>query len=249
MTLARALTVRSSIASEPPTRHMRRRIRAGLGRPRRLTRSVLGASTVGAPSARFGGHDRVLALDVVRPGSAAGRLPGRGARTFGRTTLSLLRAVRDAAPGARAHRAPGRVEVDLAVGDAAGFRELQEAAQHRARDQEVGGQELGPLVHAGEAAVGPWHRVSITGRLADLRVDLGEVAVDRPAAPVADELDVAVRLVVAAADERRVLEGREVPVDERPRRVVVDREQDEVPLQDEVPDVGERSSRTSRGGN
>ena len=62
----------------------------------------------------------------------------------------------------------------------------------------------------GQAAIGFGRTIAIG--LADLRVDLDEVAVDRPAIAAADELDVAVRLVVAATDERRVREGRDVPV-------------------------------------
>ena len=95
----------------------------------------------------------------------------------------------------------------------------------------------------GQAAVGSGRTIAIG--LADLRVDLDEVAVDRPAIATADELDVAVRLVVAAADERRVREGREMSVDQGSRRVVVDREEDEVPFADDLPDVGARS-RTPR---
>jgi hypothetical protein len=41
-------------------------------------------------------------------------------------------------------------------------------------------------------------RLLLVGRLADLGTDLGEVPVDRPAGAAADELDVAVGLVVAA---------------------------------------------------
>ena len=41
-------------------------------------------------------------------------------------------------------------------------------------------------------------RLLLLGRLAELGTDLGEVPVDRPAGAAADELDVAVGLVVAA---------------------------------------------------
>jgi hypothetical protein len=68
-------------------------------------------------------------------------------------------------------------------------------------------------------------------------VDLDKVAIDAVPIPTADELDVAVGLVVAAADERHVAQAGDVPVDERPRRVVVDREEDEVSLTDDVSDV------------
>ncbi len=64
------------------------------------------------------------------------------------------------------------------------------------------------------------------------------MAVHGPAVAAADELDVAVRLVVAAADERRVLERPEMSIDEGPRPVVVDREEDDVSLADDRPDVG-----------
>jgi hypothetical protein len=76
---------------------------------------------------------------------------------------------------------------------------------------------LGALGHVGQAAVDSGRTIAIG--LADFRVDLDEVSVDRPAIATADELDVAVRLVVAAVDERRVREGRDVPVDQRARRV------------------------------
>ena len=64
------------------------------------------------------------------------------------------------------------------------------------------------------------------------------MAVHGPAVAAADELDVAVRLVVAAADERRVVERSEMSIDEGPRPVVVDREEDDVSLADDRPDVG-----------
>ena len=81
--------------------------------------------------------------------------------------------------------------------------------------------------------------------LADLRVDLDQVAVDRVAVTAADELDVAVRLVVAAADERRLVERGDVPVDEGPRPVVVDREEDDVSLADDA--TGRWPRRRTRG--
>jgi hypothetical protein len=43
-------------------------------------------------------------------------------------------------------------------------------------------------------------------------VDLDQMAVDQPTVTTADHLDVAVGLVVPAADERRVPEGRDMPV-------------------------------------
>src|SRR6476661_11137615 len=123
----------------------------------------------------------------------------------------LLRAGRDAEPGAAASRVLDRVEVDLAVGNAAALTDLPEAAEHRAGDHQVRHEEL--------RAFGGHHLAAVAARFlfsghADLRMDLGQMAVHGPAVAAADELDVAVRLVVAAADERRVRERSEMPIDE-----------------------------------
>jgi len=57
----------------------------------------------------------------------------------------LLRAVRDAEPGAAACRVLDHVEVNLAVGDAATLGDLPEAGEHRARDHQVRHEELRTL--------------------------------------------------------------------------------------------------------
>src|SRR3972149_4912367 len=51
-------------------------------------------------------------------------------------------------------------------------------------------------------------------------------------------LDLAVRLVVATADEGRVRERSEMSIDEGPRPVVVDREEDDVSLAGDRSDIG-----------
>src|SRR5450759_4962743 len=139
----------------------------------------------------------------------------------------LLRAVRDAEPGAAASRVLDHVEVDLAVGDAALLGDCPEAGEHRARDHQVRHEELRTLGRHCLAAVAA---LLLFRGHADLRVDLGQMAVHGPAVPAADELDVAVRLVVAAIDERRVVERSEMSIDEGPRPVVVDREGDVILL-------------------
>jgi hypothetical protein len=75
------------------------------------------------------------------------------------------------------------------------------------------------------------------GRLTDLRVDLDQVAVDAVAIATADELDVAIRLVVAAADEGHIGEPGDVPVHQRPGRVVLDSEETDVILANDEPDI------------
>ena len=75
------------------------------------------------------------------------------------------------------------------------------------------------------------------GRGRDLGVDLGKRAVETDAVTPADELDVAVDLVVAAADERGLGKAANVAIDERSRSMVVDREKDDIALSDDIADV------------
>lgn len=169
---------------------------------------------------------------MVRPGSAAWRPPGRLC-----TYCPHFPTARspDTEPGAAARRVLDHVEVDLAVGDAALLEHCPEAVEHRAGDHQVGHDQLRPLGQLGRAALA--RRDLRVGRPSDLWVDLGQVAVEAVAVPPAHELDVAVRHVVAARDERRLGESCDVPVDERAGAVVVDREEDDVPLADDQPDV------------
>jgi len=53
-----------------------------------------------------------------------------------------------------------------------------------------------------------------------------------------DELDVAVDLVVAATDESRLAKATEAAIDQGSRPMIVDREQDDVPLAKNIADVG-----------
>jgi len=62
-----------------------------------------------------------------------------------------------------------------------------------------------------------------------ISVDLRKGAVEADAVAPADELDVAVDLVVAAADERGLGKAGDVAIDERSRSMVVDREKDDIP--------------------
>ena len=173
-------------------------------------------------------------VGMVRPGSAAWRVPGRFLHLLTPHSLYCAPAGTRSQLGLR-RRVVDHVEVDLAVGDAALLGDRPEAIEHRACDHQVGHDELGPLGREGRTA-GARHDVC-TRRLADLRVDLDQVAIDAVPVAATDELDVAVRLVVAAADERHVRKTGDVPVDERPRRVVVDREEHDVPFADDEPDV------------
>jgi hypothetical protein len=68
-------------------------------------------------------------------------------------------------------------------------------------------------------------------------VDLRKGAVEADAVTPADELDVAVDLVVAAADERGLGKAGDVAIDERSRSMVVDREKDDIALSDDIADV------------
>jgi hypothetical protein len=68
-------------------------------------------------------------------------------------------------------------------------------------------------------------------------MDLGKGAVEADAVTPADELDVAVDLVVAAADERGLGKAANVAIDERSRSMVVDREKDDIALSDNISDV------------
>jgi hypothetical protein len=68
-------------------------------------------------------------------------------------------------------------------------------------------------------------------------MDLGKGAVEADAVTPADELDVAVDLVVAAADERGLGKAGNVAIDERSRSMVVDREKDDIALSDDIADV------------
>jgi hypothetical protein len=68
-------------------------------------------------------------------------------------------------------------------------------------------------------------------------VDLDEGAVEAGSVAPADELDVAVDLVIAAADERGLGKACDVAIDERSRSMVVDREKDDIALSDDIADV------------
>jgi hypothetical protein len=68
-------------------------------------------------------------------------------------------------------------------------------------------------------------------------MDLDEGSVETDAVATSDELDVAVDLVVAAADERGLGKAADVAIDERSRSMVVDREKDDVALSDDIADV------------
>ena len=105
-----------------------------------------------------------------------------------------------------ASRVLDHVEVDLAVGDAAALDDLPEAVEHRAGDHQVRHEELRALGRQDLAAVARLLRLRSPGRSPGGSRPGGR---RRPAVAAADELDVAVRLVVAAADERRVRERRE----------------------------------------
>ena len=119
----------------------------------------------------------------------------------------LLRALRDAEPARGcAPRAGPRRGRPRCRGRCRCSVSCPEAVEHRAGDHQVGHEELGPFGREDRTAGA---RRDLRRRpLADLRVDLDEVAIDATAVAAADELDVAVRLVVAAADERHVGEGR-----------------------------------------
>jgi hypothetical protein len=68
-------------------------------------------------------------------------------------------------------------------------------------------------------------------------VDLGQAAVDELSIPAPDELDVAVGLVVAAADEGHLGQTGIVPVDQEAGPVVVDRQQDQVAVTNDAENI------------
>ena len=140
----------------------------------------------------------------------------------------------DAEPATRASRVLDDVEVDLAIGGAAYFADCPEAVEHRGGDHQVRHEELRTFGHSGRTSLATRWTVD---RGSDLGMDLDKGAVEADAVAPADELDVAVDLVVAAADERRFGEASDVAIDERPRSMVVDREKDDIALSDDIADV------------
>src|SRR5450759_4036259 len=104
----------------------------------------------------------------------------------------------DAEPATRASRVLDDVEIDLAIRGAACFADCPEAIEHRGGDHEVRDEQLGTLGSSCRASLAACRTV---GRGRDLRVDLTKGAVEADAVTPADELDVAVDLVVAAANE------------------------------------------------
>jgi hypothetical protein len=104
----------------------------------------------------------------------------------------------DAEPATRACRVLDDVEVDLAIRGAACFADCPKAIEHRGGDHEVRDKELRTLGSLCRTSLPACRTV---GRGRDLGMDLRKGAVETDAVTPADELDVAVDLVVAAADE------------------------------------------------
>ena len=140
----------------------------------------------------------------------------------------------DSEPATRAGRVLDDVEVDLAIRGAACFADCPKAVEHRGGDHEVRDEQLRTLGNSGRASFAARGTVD-RGR--DLGMDLDEGAVEADAVAPADELDVAVDLVVAAADERRLGKAADLAIDERSRSMVVDREQDDVAFSNDLVDV------------
>src|SRR5664280_2547445 len=167
----------------------------------------MGSAGLGGPADRYAPNDNPLPLSGVHS---------------------------DSEPATRACRVLDDVEVDLAIRGAACFADCPEAVEHRRSDHEVRDEQLGTLGNSCRASLSARRTV---GRGRDLGVDLQQGAVEADAVTPADELDVAVDLVVAAADERGLGKAADVAIDERSRSMVVDREKDDIALADDITDV------------